>query len=302
MNEIHRLQRRYLENIVVFRGLSPHTARGYKHSINAYLKFASDPKASVLMVSSLSKLGFEEWIRYGKLERNWSPKNIKNHMKAWVSFLDWMIAEEIIEKNYMRLIPVPKQPKTLPKYLSKEEAIRLMDWTKNYPYDYKFEKFRGIAIIATFIFTGVRKSELRDLKMVDVDVENQVLHVRLGKCSKDRIIPLNLSLIELLEDYLKERKRLNKHCPYFFTSLRKDSQMGENVIKRLVSKLRAKSKINFYPHLLRHTFATLMLEGGCDIFSLSKMMGHSDIKTTTIYLSATAHHLQEQIIKHPLNL
>jgi len=256
MNELHRLQRRYLENLIVFRGLSPHTCRGYKHSINAYLKFANDPKAS-----SLTKAGFEEWIRYGKLERNWSPKTIKNHMKAWVSFLDWMVAEEIVEKNYMRLIPVPKQPKTLPKYLSKDEAIRLMDWTKNYPYDYKFEKFRGIAIIAIFIYTGVRKSELRDLKMVDVDLENQVLHVRLGKCAKDRIIPLNLNLIELLEDYLKERKRLNKHCPYFFTAMRQDSQMGEMVIKRLVLKLRKKSKIDFYPHLLRHTFATLMLEG-----------------------------------------
>ncbi|PIR01190.1 MAG: hypothetical protein COV66_01890 [Nitrospinae bacterium CG11_big_fil_rev_8_21_14_0_20_45_15] len=62
------------------------------------------------------------------------------------------------------------------------------------------------------------------------------------------------------------------------------------------------SGIYFYTHQLRHTFATLMLEGGCDIFSLSKMMGHSDIKTTTIYLAASAKHLQEQMEKHPLNI
>lgn len=297
MNEIHRLQRRYLENLLVFRGLSPHTAKGYKHSISAYLRFASDPHPT-----SLTKAGFEEWIRYGKLERNWSAKNIKNHMKAWVSFLDWMVEEGFVAENYMRKIPIPKQPKTLPKYLSKEEALRLLDWTKNYPYDYKFDKYRSIAIIGTFLFTGIRKSELRDLKMEDVNLENQVLNVRQGKCAKDRIIPLNIGVIELLEDYLRERKRLNKTCPYFFTAMRQDSQMGDMVIKRLVTKLRKKSKIDFYPHLLRHTFATLMLEGGCDIFSLSKMMGHSDIKTTTMYLSATAHHLQEQIIKHPLNL
>ena len=73
------------------------------------------------------------------------------------------------------------------------------------------------------------------------------------------------------------------------------------MIKRLVEKLREKSGIYFYPHMLRHTFATLMLEGGCDLFALSKMMGHSDIKTTTIYLSATTAHLQEQIKKHPLD-
>ncbi len=72
-------------------------------------------------------------------------------------------------------------------------------------------------------------------------------------------------------------------------------------LKRLVGQLKKASGLSFTIHKLRHTFATLMLEGGCDIFSLSKMMGHSDIKTTTIYLSATAEHLRSQITKHPLN-
>ena len=76
--------------------------------------------------------------------------------------------------------------------------------------------------------------------------------------------------------------------------------MSDNVIKRLFAKLQQKSKLKFHPHMLRHTFATLMLEGGCDIFSLSKMMGHSDIKTTAIYLTATVKHLQGQMRKHPL--
>ncbi len=94
---------------------------------------------------------------------------------------------------------------------------------------------------------------------------------------------------------------MKRECPYFFTAMREDKKMGDKVIPRLVIKLREKSKIYFYPHMLRHTFAVLMLEGGCDLFSLSKMMGHSDIKTTTIYLSTTTAHLQEQIKKHPLD-
>jgi site-specific recombinase XerD len=76
--------------------------------------------------------------------------------------------------------------------------------------------------------------------------------------------------------------------------------MGECVIPRLVRKLRVASGVHFSPHMLRHTFATLMLEGGADIFAISKMMGHSDIKTTTIYLSATTQHLQAEVDKHPL--
>lgn len=77
--------------------------------------------------------------------------------------------------------------------------------------------------------------------------------------------------------------------------------MPEKSLRMHFNRIQKTTKINFHTHQLRHTFATLMLEGGCDIFSLSRMMGHSDIKTTTIYLSATAKHLQEQMDKHPLN-
>ena len=84
--------------------------------------------------------------------------------------------------------------------------------------------------------------------------------------------------------------------------LKKDRRIGVKAIPRLVKKLRDASGVYFSPHMLRHTFATLMLEGGADIFAISKMMGHSDIKTTTIYLSATTAHLQAEVDKHPLAL
>jgi len=84
-------------------------------------------------------------------------------------------------------------------------------------------------------------------------------------------------------------------------SLVADKPMKYESVKRLVERLRTKSKIHFTPHMLRHTFATLMLEGGADIFAISKMLGHSDIKTTTIYLSATTAHLKSEVEKHPLS-
>jgi len=118
---------------------------------------------------------------------------------------------------------------------------------------------------------------------------------------KDRTIPLHIELVGILQSYIKDRHRLKKTCPYFFTSLRFDSVMGKSVIGRLVQRLREKSGIYFFPHMLRHTFAVLMLEGGCNLYALSKMMGHSDIKTTTIYLSATTAYLQEQINMHSLS-
>ena len=104
-----------------------------------------------------------------------------------------------------------------------------------------------------------------------------------------------------LNEYLKERSRLNKSHFCFFSSTNRNMPLTYHGTRRIMSNLRSKLNVKFTPHILRHTFATLMLEGGCDIYSLSKMMGHSDIKTTTIYLSASSQHLQKQIYKHPLN-
>jgi site-specific recombinase XerD len=100
---------------------------------------------------------------------------------------------------------------------------------------------------------------------------------------------------------LKERKRFKRTCPEFFTSFIHNKGLSRDGLEHVVDKLKTASGMKFGLHQLRHTFATLMLEGGCDIFSLSKMMGHASIKTTTIYLAASAEHLRTQMFKHPLN-
>jgi len=206
-----------------------------------------------------------------------------------------------MQANFTDDIEIPKLEKRLPPKLTKQDAMRLLEVAYNYPYDYHFLRYRNHAIFATFLFAGLRKKELLQLKLADVDLENLTIYVRQGKGSKDRIIPMSYRLADILNRYMKERRRLNKTCPGFFASHNHNQGLTEISLKRLVDKMRVASEIEFTIHKLRHTFATLMLEGGCDIFSLSKMMGHSDIKTTTIYLAASAEHLRAQIVKHPLN-
>lgn len=138
------------------------------------------------------------------------------------------------------------------------------------------------------------------LPIQDVQFAERRVFVRSGKGEKDRFIPMNPDLVHYLRCYLDARDQRQWNCPFFFASVKADRRMGEKTIPRLVSKLRDASGIYFSAHMLRHTFATLMLEGGADIFAISKMMGHSDIKTTTIYLSATTSHLISEIEKHPL--
>ena len=147
---------------------------------------------------------------------------------------------------------------------------------------------------------GATSLECR-LKCTDIDLDNNVICVRQGKGSKDRVAPIPYRLVQILQKYSEERRRLKKTCPEFFASLNRDKGYTIHGLKRLVQQVREASGIHFGIHQLRHTFATLMIEGGCDIYSLSKMMGHSDIKTTTIYLSASVEHLRGQMDKHPLN-
>ena len=137
--------------------------------------------------------------------------------------------------------------------------------------------------------------------MDDVDLSRMVVTVIQGKGKKDRIVPISTRLALVLREYLKDRERLQKRSENFFVTAQKDRPMGTQCIDNLVEKLRNKTGIKFTPHSLRHTFATLMLEGGCDLYTLSRMMGHSKITTTTVYLACTPKMMMSSIERHPLN-
>lgn len=203
--------------------------------------------------------------------------------------------------NPMDDIEVPRLERRLPNKLNKQEAMRILEVVDNYPYDNKFLRYRNYAIFATFIMAGLRKKELLNLKYNDVEIENLSIFIRQGKGNKDRVVPINYRLAEILSKYAEERRRLNRTCPEFFCSYTYNHGFTHSGLVRVLEKINNASGIKFTIHKLRHTFATLMLEGGCDIYSLSKMMGHNDIKTTTIYLAANIDHLRSQITKHPLN-
>ncbi len=292
LKELHNL---FCDYAYAFKGNTERTVQWYREIFDGFLKHTRIEKPEELTFEVC-----ESWVLWSRLEQRLAAQTVKNRMMAMSLFCKFLVEKGHLNSNHFKTIERPKVPKRIPVHLTKEKALELIDWTKNIPYTYEFERSRAVAIVATFIFTGVRLQELLNLRLTDINLKEKVLCVHEGKCQKDRLIPLHHKVIDHLLEYLKDRKRLNKSCPFFFTSLRNDTSMKKRALRRLFCRIRDCSSIRFYPHMLRHTFATLMLEGGCDLFSLSKMMGHSDIKTTTIYLSATTTHLQEQVSKHPL--
>ena len=296
MHPILPLHNKFCNYCICFKNLSKRTTYWYTNNFKNLRNYKE-----INYIEELTKDLIEEWIFYKKEHNNWNPKTIRNGIQAMSVFLDWCVHEKIIEENPIKNIYKPKIPKRAPKYLTSDQLEELLAVVRNIRYFYKrLEKKRALSIFGTFIFTGIRKNELLNLEMIDVSLEHKILTVRQGKGNKDRVIPLNQKLIEIYDDYIKERNSLNRNCPYFFVSLRDDIRMSECAIKRLFKKIKAKTGFNVSPHLLRHSFSTLLLQNGVDLFSVSQMLGHSDIKTTTIYLTNTIQHLQKEINKHPL--
>jgi len=294
--DIHVLKVRFCEHARHMKGFSAATIQRYEKVLELFARMAGVARLEDASPEAVRKFFFE-----GRTRRNWSAQTFRTYLKTLSVFFKWCIREGLRDDNPVRDLEMPRVARTLPPKLTKQSALRLLEVVHNRPYPGRFLRARNHAVFATFIYAGIRKQELLHLGLADVDISNLSLFVRRGKGAKDRIVPICQSLASILRAYLEERSRLGRTCPEFFVSSTHDMGMSDSSLRRLVSELRDASGIRFSAHKLRHTFATLMLEGGCDIYSLSRMLGHSEISTTTIYLAASAEHLRAQMTKHPLN-
>lgn len=276
--------------------LSPNTIKWYRKAFRSFLC-----QSNVLDISQITTDTLENWLIWGLTERNWSARTRRGLLMAMSIFLNWCVEKDIIDENPAKQVPKPKLPKnSIPKHLNLQQAELILSCAKIYPYTYAHERHRALAILAMFMYAGLRFKELVNLKFSDVDFRSGLISVFSGKGGKDRTIPICESLTGYLMPYLKQREHINPYSIYFFVGARGQTPLGYNVIKRLFAKIKQKSGIYFHPHMLRHTFATLMLQGGVNIRDLAEMMGHSNIETTALYLGATVEHLKGEINKHPL--
>jgi len=292
---LHILHDRFCNYKITLENLSPRTIKWHRSIFKSFMSFS---KVSSLEAISMDLV--EEWIFWGRSERKWSVKTIRSSLVSLNTFLNWCVKKDYLIKNPAKEIPKPRLPRKIPKHLTVSQAKKILYCADNFDFHFSHERNRAVAIFAMFMYAGLRFQELVGLRLGDVDFENKTITILEGKGGKQRRIPINSKLEHYLKPYLSERSIINPFSAYFFVSTRTHNKIGYNLIKRLFTKISAKTGIVLRPHMLRHTFATLMLEGGCDIYSLSQMLGHSHISTTTIYLTATTNLLQGQIVKHPL--
>lgn len=294
---INDLHDQFCQEALLIKNYSPATIRWYRGTLELFLKHYN---ADLEFITDITTERLREYLYAKRLGGTWSADTFLNNYKGLKSFLKWCVGRGYLEDSPILSIEKPKLSLKLPKRITSQQALRVMEYVFNMKTAYRFERYRNRAVFAVMIFAGLRANEVSNLKIGHIDMENLAIHVFEGKGGKERVIPMATKLGYYLKEYLKDRKRLSKTSEYFFTSLRGDGPFTYNGLKKVVARVKQGSGVDFSCHKLRHTFATLMLEGGCDLFSLQRMMGHSDIKTTTLYLSATVQLLQQQMLKHPL--
>ncbi|MFC1647787.1 tyrosine-type recombinase/integrase [Patescibacteria group bacterium] len=293
---LQELLDRYLHHCATLRGYAPRTIDGYKNTFKLFFR-----ESEVRHTHELNLKVFEEWFIHGRMERKWTPVTFRGHLKYLNTFMKWLIKEGLVEQNYLDKLEKPRLEHKIPRTLSKKEAELILEASFHLSYPYRFAKYRNRAIVAIMLMAGLRRQEVIKLCLNDVSVENKSIFIRQAKWGKDRIVPMNQKLQQILYEYQQDRRRLKKQNIHFFTSIQKDNQIGDRAITNIIKKLRDTTKIYFSAHTLRHAFARLMLEGGCDIYTLSKLMGHSKITTTTIYLSCSNQQMSKAVEMHSLN-
>ena len=264
---------KYLDYLKFEKKLSENTISSYKENIYIFLNDMNNK--DVLKISN------NDIYNFLKKEVNKSSKTKAHYITVLNNFYIFLIKENIIKKNPLENVKLPKIEKKLPEYLTVEEVDRLLDIPLNNAYDY-----RNKAMLETLYATGIRISELINLRISDIDFDECYIRV-MGKGSKERIVPINDICKEYLLNYINEYRTLllkRKDSEYLFInnlSFKISRQGFFKILKEICIKQRINKNVS--PHLLRHSFATHLLNNGADLRIIQELLGHSDLSTTQIY-------------------
>ncbi|WP_428234735.1 tyrosine recombinase XerC [Gracilimonas sp.] len=287
---------KYLKYLSVERNASEHTITSYQNDLSSFLEFTAEVNEQTdeqVDISSITRLNIRLWL--GDLsEKGLAKTSIARKVAALRSFFKYCFKRGHIDKNPAHLLVVPKKEQTLPKTATVEDISRMMDSVDT-------DTISGLqdrAILELFYGTGMRLSELTGLNVTDIDLKQRQVTVH-GKGNKQRIIPLGNTVASILKQFIERRPELYgertdtdaKKALFIAPSGqriydRAVQSMVENYLKQ-TSEVTQKS-----PHVLRHSFATHMLDNGADIRIIKEFLGHANLAATQVYTHTSMERLK----------
>ncbi len=278
----------FLDYLRYERNASPQTVQTYEESLRAfdsYLTFRDNG----LSIDSVDTDLIRDWME-SLMDKGNSASTINKNLSALRSFYRFALKRELVKKDPAHAVTGPKKSKPLPQFLREGEMDRLLDGLE---WDSSFNNVRARTILILFYETGLRRSELVGLDDKDVDYDAAQLKVT-GKRNKQRIVPFGAELAEQLKSYQAVRKeKFGETCGAMFLSDKGERISGEQVyqiVRKYLSMVTSLKKRS--PHVLRHTFATAMLNNGAGLESIKNLLGHASVSTTEIYTHTTFEQLK----------
>lgn len=273
-----------------------------KYPLNTVNSYISDISFFLSYISSMNKKVTDvdkNIVRnYLKILSDLKYKNstIARKLSSLRSYFTYLLANKKIKNNIFNLINNPKKEKKLPNFLTYQEFEDLIFSIDNNDIYAKRNKL----ILELLLASGLRVSELVNIKLEDIDINNKSIRV-VGKGSKERIVYFNLHTETSLKDYLdNSRSKLlkNKKSNYLFIN-NKSTKLTREGVFEIINKIATKANIKHHlsPHVLRHTFATFLLNEGADIRSVQTLLGHESLSTTQIYTHITSDALKSEYLK-----
>lgn len=278
----------YLKYLLIEKKYSKNTINSYRNDLNELYIFYKN--------KNIANLDKKDILKFIEKNKEKSDKTLSHFITTFRGFYKYLEIENIIKENPILSISQPKTKKTLPKVLSISDVDNILNINLNDKYDY-----RNKAMLELMYSTGVRITELINIKIHDLNMNNCTLKV-MGKGSKERIIPIGDIALKYVKMYIENYRSefIKKNTDYLFLNSR-GTLMTRQAFFKIVKKIAKEKKIktDFSPHTLRHSFATHMLENGADLRTIQELLGHSDLSTTQIYTNVSNKFIEENYHFHP---
>ncbi len=285
MNKLSDLIVEFLRYLLIDKGYSENTIESYKRDLDKFLEYNKNTS-----IENISNEDLKKYIKYLN-DTGLNEKSIARNISSLKSFYKFLVISKYISSNTSDSLYLPKIKKSLPSTLTEEEVFSLLDieLIDNFSY-------RNKAMLELLYASGLRVSELINLKLQDVDFSQDIIRT-FGKGSKERIIPIGDYAKEYLEKYIYEYRSsmLKKESNEYIFLNNHGKQMTRQGFFKIIKKLAKEKGINkeLSPHTIRHSFASHLLKYGADLRTIQELLGHSDISTTQIYTHITNEELKQ---------